>query len=424
MKLIFNLGQNKFFPLFLFLFAIIVQITFLAFLPPPEERNQCQDYKETYRPVAENFLQGKGFVKDDGNVCTLYPPGFPLVLAALFKIADKCSIKKLVAVSYFNVLSMALTSILVFFISRLALSEESAVISGIIWITYPFHLWLIKQPNSEIPFFIFYYSSILIFVYALKNNKNLLWFVMAGIIIASATYMRAITFYFPFVFIIIILMNKNCSIKKRFLQVIFLTLSFIITIMPWEIYVYKHTGMILPMTTSGSGGMIDGLTRYLKPGEAGDTIYVPDDVKLLMKSVDESSKNLTSIYKIFAYLFKYAMDNPEPVIKLFLMKVRRAWYATSTMWHEYKILVIQIFYIVSALIGIHLSFKKFKFNKLLLAFFLLTILYFWSITTLVLSILRYMIPAMGILIFFVGVFIVNLSEKYNLNNNKLRNKAL
>jgi lysophospholipid acyltransferase (LPLAT)-like uncharacterized protein len=94
-----------------------------------------------------------------------------------------------------------------------------------------------------------------------------------------------------------------------------------------------------------------------------------------------------------------------PVIKLIFIKMARSWYATGQMWWEGKILMVQFLYLLSGLAGIICAIKMHKKEVKKIAVLFAVILYFWAITVLVLSVLRYMVPAMGIIIIFSSVFI-------------------
>jgi hypothetical protein len=101
---------------------------------------------------------------------------------------------------------------------------------------------------------------------------------------------------------------------------------------------------------------------------------------------------------IFAFLLREFRKNPVGVIELFGIKILRSWYGTNAKWHEVQTAIVQIFVLSVGLVGVVLSWRG---DRLAWFFGLVTlsvVVYFWAMTVLVLSILRYMIPAMSLII--------------------------
>ena len=102
-----------------------------------------------------------------------------------------------------------------------------------------------------------------------------------------------------------------------------------------------------------------------------------------------------------AFLARRAVDDPLPVVKLLLIKAVRSWYATDSLSFEHAILWMQL-----PLLGLagwgSLRWPRDRgniegFEPTAPALILIVTLYFWAMTFLVLSILRYMLPAMALL---------------------------
>jgi len=133
-------------------------------------------------------------------------------------------------------------------------------------------------------------------------------------------------------------------------------------------------------------------------------VVVSKDIMDLMIRAEEGG--LDSFSKVINFLGKELVERPITLAKLFGWKLVRSWYATSQMWWETKILLVQLVYILSGLFGLIYLFRKCQ-KKIPEAIFLLTlILYFWFMTISALSILRYMVPAMAFVVIFSAVAIV------------------
>jgi hypothetical protein len=74
----------------LFLVNAVVVAVFWQLVPGEwtPEANEGRDYAYFYAPVAKNLAGGKGLVTENGRLATLYPPGYPLMLAGLLRLAD------------------------------------------------------------------------------------------------------------------------------------------------------------------------------------------------------------------------------------------------------------------------------------------------------------------------------------------------
>src|SRR5262249_26132349 len=89
--------------------------------------------------------------------------------------------------------------------------------------------------------------------------------------------------------------------------------------------------------------------------------------------------------------------HPAAVMKIFALKLARSWYGTDSRRKEGLILLIQIGYLALISWGGWRAWKLGGIHRTFAAGAILIALYFWSMTFLVLSILRYMVPAMGVL---------------------------
>jgi hypothetical protein len=90
---------------------------------------------------------------------------------------------------------------------------------------------------------------------------------------------------------------------------------------------------------------------------------------------------------------------PIVMSKLFTIKTLRSWYATDSQRKENISLMIQFFYVVIIGLCICIAWKQKLEIQQYIVVGAAILIYFWYMTIMVLSILRYMLPAMGL--FFV-----------------------
>src|SRR5882672_9799659 len=78
---------SRMLPLAVLACSILVTVFFWAVLPNGDRLNEQSDYFAFYEPVARSIVAGHGLVHPDGSPATEYTPGYPLVLAGVFKLS-------------------------------------------------------------------------------------------------------------------------------------------------------------------------------------------------------------------------------------------------------------------------------------------------------------------------------------------------
>lgn len=424
--LFFSIYNNKrLLLIFIFLLSLFASTVFLLLfknIGPLQHRIPGTDYLTFYKPVADNILSGRGIVKE-GKLATATPPGYSIILSAILGLSYLLDIAELKLVVIFNLIITAAASLMIFLICQFLFNKKIGLIASFIWLSYPLNLWLVKNPNTEVPFILFLYLGVFLFILSLKKTSWKYIF-LAGIFFGFASLVRPISFLISLVLaLFIIFFPRELPKRGKIFLALVLLIGNILAVLPWEIYVLFQTGELIPLSTLGPGAATIGLTFALRPGGAGHKVVVPDDVKALMERAE--AEDFKSGAAIFRFCLKELFSRPIPFLKLLALKASRAWYATSQKWYEGLMLLIQIPYLLTAFLGlIFLVLQKKLRNTILL---LVIILYFWLMTISAHSILRYMLPVMGLVAIFSAVTLNKLIEKLNLkkygffgfNNNSL-----
>jgi 4-amino-4-deoxy-L-arabinose transferase-like glycosyltransferase len=385
---------------------MLTQLGFLALLPNSYKTNDNSDYLVFYAPVAQNIVAGHGLVMD-GKLPSRYPPGFPAFLAGVFYAADHLSLNRDTAITVSNILATALGCVLVFFVTISIFSDRVALIAALLWMTYPFDLWLVKQPNSEVPFIVIFSAGVLLYLRGLKASKAY-WFALAGIALGLSALIRPIALFIPVLLAFLLLVHRQLPPSKRFAYGVLLVLTFAAVILPWELELKSYTGHFAPLSTGGPVSIVDGLTFPTKFGHTRGRAWVPEraiDIAYRIREDNPPPQTTRSIAKSLVTEFH---DDPVPVIEIGVLKVARSWYGADAMRHETPIAIIQLFYFLLIAPGIFLAWKRYPEKRFELSFPLILVLYFWAMTVLVLSILRYMVPVMPFLLMFAAVLIDSL----------------
>jgi len=404
----------------IFLVSILFSLFFLLFfknIGPSQQLVPGTDYLNFYEPVANSILQGKGIpVKEFLGI--KYPPGYPLFLVIIFKFSQLTAINKMALIIIFNVIITALGCCFLFLLTDSIFGKRIALISSILWLSYPFNLWLIKNPNTEVPFILLFYFALWIYLLALKSRSVKLA-LLSGVLLGLAALIRPIIIFLPpFLAVLIFFLLKDLSFNKRFIISSILLIGYLLAISPWLAYVYKNTGNLIMLSASGSSSTISSSLTFLVDkskvvyeDKAWEKFSPPKDIVDLIER--SRIAKMDTFGGVAHFFLQELRSHPVTFFKLLAIKMARSWYATSEMWLEKQILLLQSPYLISGLVGLILFFKKLK-DKMAYLFFLLTVIfYFWALATATFSILRYMIPAMGLLIVFSAITVSAVLDKLN-----------
>lgn len=406
--------------LFIFAFALTQIIYFL--LPASSRINESLDYNLFYYVIAERLSAGQPFdtafwfssLTDQakpvarsmqGEFVTHYPPGMPVLLSFLIKLAENFGLGPKPLIHFvFDVLYALSASIFFLFALQLT-SSKYALLGGLVWASYPLNLWLTKQPNSEIPFLFFFLLSLLSLMRACNSN-SLRWAFITSVSLGLAINFRAAGILLPIVFCIILKLYDS-GIKLQISSTLTLKAIAILVfvpyllITPWEIKMYQNTGRFIPVASSAEDMSQNMDKFFLTPGP---------DKKLIISNAlrhnildrncgttkEKFYKKICIIHnKNMAFNDKSAIANLE----FYWHRFTRPFYGTFTKRHEMKVLTLNAFYLILIILGCWFA-KPEKRRQL--SFMCVPIfLYFFSLSLVVIPVTRYMVPAFGILFIFI-----------------------
>ena len=406
-------SSKKYLLVLVFFASIIFSIVFLFFfknLGPSEHKVPGSDYTYLYEPVAENILAGKG-ITIEGRVPTNIGLGYPVFLSGVFFLSQKTGIDRLDLVVVFNVVFGAFVAVFLLLLAKEIFGGKIGLICSFLWMTYPFNLWFLKNPNTENPFLALLFAGFWLLFLALKK-KSLNFIFLAGFLLGLASFMRIIGLFLPIFLAFLLFFLLSAPLKKKLFFASIFLLGNLIAISPWMFYTFSKSGGFIPISQQGPAAIVVGITWLTTPGASS---VLPEDVAALVGRVQAADLNTFS--KLSAFLGNELISRPSPLLKLAGLKIVRPWYATSTRWYEMKILAVQLFYLLSGVLGIAaiMKFAKDKKREMFLALFI--ILYFWLMAFLNVSILRYLVPVMSLIMIFAAVFVDFVIERYLHHSN-------
>lgn len=395
----------------LFLAAMLLAFAFWSALPGEYGENQSTDYDHSYEPVARAIAAGQG-ITINGELATRYPPGFSILLAGVFRLSDVVGMADEAMLTAFRLLCVGLAVVLIYALARLVWSPRLALLPALAWMTYPFFLWLTKQPNSEVAFIPVLYASFFVFWRAILRGgadwRVWVLYLAAGVLAGAAMLIRpaALGLSLAMALAVLLCATRTTPVLARLGYGALIVFGSALAVLPWEATVYARTGQIIPLSNGGAATLHDGLTFLAVPKEYRREIAIPEDVAELMWSIHERRQETGTTSGALSVMTEEARRAPVAFIKLMLIKLARSWYGIDSRVLEMPTLLLQALYLSFSVWGSVYAWQQGGMLRRMTAGNWLIALYFWAMTFLVIPLLRYMVPVMGLLMLALpGVYL-------------------
>jgi hypothetical protein len=382
--------------------AFLATLAFWVLVPSRFQGNENSDYRSFYAPVGDSLLRGDGYIRD-GRPGTRYAPGYPLLVAGLFWVADQLHLDRTATVTWANLLWMPASAALLFLIGYDLYGPIRALIPAALWMAYPFALWLTKQPNSEPPFMVALYAGFLLFILGMRRPattvRPALYF-WAGMLIGVAMLIRPIAVLLSLLLAVLVMAFAQGRVSRRAVCALTLVIGSAVPVIPWEIWAYQKTGKVILLSTGGVPGIRNGLTFPLSAVRSRPTHFSPgiDAMTRRIRARYDEMRTLGDVARVLVGEFR---TDARSVAEFFGIKALRSWYANDSGRLEGLIALVQLPYLILLAWGSIGAWKSGTDARKLLVVVWSAALYFWAMTIISLSILRYMVPALGILFILI-----------------------
>jgi hypothetical protein len=248
-----------------------------------------------------------------------------------------------------------------------------------------------------------------------KGEETLVF--LAGILLGLSTLIRPIGIGLFVVFgIIIWLQADNSQLKPKLMLIGFFLIGLFITVTPWATYIKYHTGKftLQPNHVHAARSLIEGLTFGTQ--KKGYRIGIPlrPDVKAFIEEMEPiffhyqtlpdgpklygpgGSYDIQKPGNIVRIVLTKGLDKPIVFMRFALLKLTRAWYGTDSNRYERIASYLQFVYFLAIIPAIVLILYR-RENRLLARIAIGISLYFWLLASIFTPLVRYMIPALGLL---------------------------
>jgi 4-amino-4-deoxy-L-arabinose transferase-like glycosyltransferase len=394
--------------LILFVLSGMIVLIFWFLLPGGFQETEATDFQAFYKPIAVNILAGNGFAMGDRWMMR-YPPGFPIIIAGFLGLARIVNAQPVFFLALMILLFSMGSSVLMYFLGELVWGKAGGVISSLLWMTYPFQLWLAKQPNSEPPFIFFFLLGVTLVLIAVKKKRaSLLVLLLAGFSFGIAMLIRPIAIGLGVVLAFVYLLIARRSKLQLAAGIFLILIGNVAAIFPWEYATFVHTAKIVPLSSLGPDSLRLGFTFPVKLDGFRTAVNVPEDVRVLTQQILDDSLEVSSSGEQFLILWDHFQEEPVSFLKLMLIKLGRVWYGSDTNKYDRFSLIIQVFYLLLFILSAYLAGRKTAQGGFLLRAILPCLFYFWGMTILGMPLLRYMVPVISLLFLLTPAWIQSL----------------
>ncbi len=354
------------------------------------------DTQSFYSPAAVSLSRGEGYLVQ-GKFSNRYPPGYPVFIALIYGLTQNDSLLNPVY-PYAVVLLQSLSCGFLYLVSAFIFGSAVGILSSLLLATYPFFMVLsmTRYVWTSMPFFIFTFLAALYSFLLSLDSKKPIFAGVSGFLSGLSALIWPAAIY-SWIAYILVFIAKPLSGKS--IKIIVFLVSFFIPVSFWSLHVYKHT----QRTEITSGTMLsvrDGLIR--NDGYKLNSFEVSQDAKIVY-----DAGGLRSLKHVGKFYWDELRHKPLSTVKFLAFKCFRPWYATDSEKNELIIIMIQIPYLLLGVMG-WLRMKA--RNPAVFYLFGVMILYFWLMASAVLSILRYMLIPMSLIMISVAFLIKGKQE--------------
>jgi len=404
--------------LWVFACSVVLFTICLAVMPDSIREKPCSDCAGWYFPVAENLANGKGLVIGNQSRPALdRPPGQVLFLSGLFRIVPAHLVSREVAVYAYNIFLLSISSVLLFSISCSVWGVRGGTVTVGLWVTSPFVLWFLNQPYSEVPFFVALYSGVWLALKARRTRHSIGWLILVGIALGVATLIRPIGFALLVPIAVFLWTSATRRARKiRAVEVFVVVLGYVTILAPWQIYLWDQTREFnfLSDGPHGHRSVVEGFIFGVRSEEYKKEIALHPDVRVFMEDMYEivylhdrdpelferygpdglyDVRSIRSLVQIAGDRFAQDLSL---AVRFIWLKVTRSWYGTDSHNHEGIAALLQGFYLIVCVLGSIGAWKQKKGQNLMVLVWGVTV-YFWMFAVVFTPLVRYMVPALGLL---------------------------
>lgn len=388
------------------------------------------EYADGYDQLARNLVDGNGYKMYPDTASTLTrEPGYPLVLACLFKLFGE----NLIAVKMTN---MALAFGTAWWVTCIArrFSRSRLFASGppLLFLFCPGTLAAESRGGVEL-LFSFCLMAFLVALYKAIETNAWLDYLVSGAVLGAATLVRSTPMLFPVPLLLMLLVRRRSTPTIAVVGRITAMIGMMLVVLsPWIIRNYGLTGKFIPTASvlgiSADAGLYD-VTHY-GDGESWAAIDT-DGARARKKVATELGypyKNIQNAYyqdfyatgdeiRFSDYLLHRVISTYKAQPLLFFRNVClnffNLWFRGKTSFATLFNVCLQLPFLILTAIGLWICKQKTLFGIALPS--LLLVLYMTGLYVTILAQARYSVPLVPILAVFAWIPLFESRRRFSLS---------
>ena len=411
--------------LLLFFGQVLLLVAFRAVLPADVAANEGSDYAAFYRPVAEQIAEGHGVVfGDDETPATRYPPGYPVLLGATFEAADLADLDREALVGPLTIMVTAIAGVLLHLIARRTFGRRHAWVTSAVWLAYPLTLWTAKQPNSEIPFLALLYGVVLLLVPPLEVGRAG-WRRLAatGALLGIAAVVRPAGLLLVPAFALILWLRLAGDRWERTWRAGAFVLAFAVPVLAVSAWMSSAAGTPMLLSDAGDANLVEGLSFAVDSPAEADDLPMPGGLRDFVVETHEREGELLREGTSAAYVREALRERPVVVGELVAYKAARSWYGTESFRFEGLLLVTQLLWVTATAVGAVAARRRNAGARWYVWLVLALSACAWVAAIGALSIVRYLVPTLGLFAPLVAVAVLVLVDRVAVRRGRARGTA-
>ena len=344
------------------------------------------DFREGYYPGAFNLKNGDGYLDNQGQWITHWPPGYSLFL--MFFVTSE--IQETYTNLRWSMGALAvLNVILLYRIIRQILPTLPVTLLLPLVVFWPPLIPMLSPGGSELLFMVLVNFCIFLLLKVsdspVLNAKSILFLLVTGLFLGLAALTKTIGVAIFCAAVIGVLIGWRIWTKPtRMLVVVVLASGFSFAVVPWMKMVQEHTGEFV-FTTAANFSISDGLDDFPENKIGQQLIELLEQGKSPGQAV--------------VHVFK---TNPAESVKLFAVKLIRPWYKTFSGKFDAPLMFFNLPVVILFLIAVFRSFVRWNRLIPIIIIMLGTIAACWLSAFVVKSIFRYMAPVIPLVLIVIA----------------------
>jgi 4-amino-4-deoxy-L-arabinose transferase-like glycosyltransferase len=336
------------------------------------------DKHQRYDPIARSLLAGEGFSRD-GRPSAASPPVYPLLLAAVYATFGESDRNARIALAVVDTATVGL----VFALGLGLLGRREAVLAGGAAAVLPYSIFQTLMAGSDVPFLFLHTAGLLLLGRAWIEDRGR-WWAAAGALFGLATLCRAVPLLLPAALAALLLLAGRGSRRHRAGRAALLVAAFAAVVAPWIVRNALVFDRFVPVQQLGGFhlflGTVDTEGERWQGPYRGPTDPLDQDAYLARRAWEKIRRDPAGYAGRLAY------------------RTVRMWNKTHSGRFETALAVVNGTLLALAALGVALHRRRRRLLPLLAV-----LAYFVAVHTVLMSIFRYLLPVVPILLVLAAV---------------------